>query len=431
MRKKRDPIFRVKPGPDFFTLFEVSIQRKKLRWDHLSIKEIHDRWLQCSGDNLKLSEDDLNPSEDGFIFFEDNFLFFGHHFNPFGYRFSHFCNNFNLSCDNFDLFCDNFKLFCDHFNLCFEDFNQPYFAFYLSVMVIMMADPIQRRAIRRKTARGARNIPFKQQRVQSYLRIAMGTASKMRMLNRIFETAFTDLKEELGFPKKNGYEFCWDLKDQIFVKASPKCRKYLETRRGPNKFLYEEQFRVIKQELKAKFPDDAAVIIELINKTKSKDHLSAISINTEYGETYVHIVSPHSKQIKMEAWKFMKLLEDPEKPKLLYDFEALDSRKYNHKFIFNTRTDGRVEGAFYKDDSTLRCIRFEQRKNNQGEQAFTKLGEPIESANFMLDTYYIFCLYTMLKRLEEDKIKFDELRKKADVAVSNEDHFRRIALIDL
>ena len=181
MRKKRDPIFRVKPDPDYFTLFEVSIRRKKLRWEYLSIKEIHDRWLQFSGDNFKLSED-------SFILFGDEFYLFGYNFNPFG---------------------DNFNLFCNHFNLCFDNFNQPYFDFYLSVMVTMIADPYQRRAIQRKTASGARNIPFKQQRVQDYLRIAMERANKiritnkMRMLNRIFETAFTDLKEELGFPKKN------------------------------------------------------------------------------------------------------------------------------------------------------------------------------------------------------------------------------------
>jgi len=426
MRKKRDPIFRVKPDPDYFTLFEVSIRRKKLRWEYLSIKEIHDQWLQFSGDNLKLAEDSFDPIDNNFIFFE-------HNFDPFGYRYNFdlFCNQFNLRCDNFSLFSDNFKLFCDHFNLCFDNFNQQYFAFYLSVMVIMIADSYQRSAIQRKTARGARNIPFKQQRVQNDLRIAMGKANiKMRMLNRIFETAFTDLKEELGFPKKNKYEFCYEILDRILVKAPQKCRDHLAKRR-PKKLFFKEQFDIIKVELKNKFPDEAPYLIKNINKTKSRQHLSAISLSTDYDETFVHIVSPQNKQIKMEAWKFLNLLEDPEKPKLLYDFEASESRKYNHKFIFNTRTDGRVEGAFFRENSTLRCIRFEQKKTNEGERVRVNLGESIGSANFMLDTYYIFCLYTVLKKLKDDKIRFEELKEKASVAVSNEDHYKKIALIDL
>lgn len=362
MRKKKDPIFRVNPDPEYFTLLEVSLRKKELQWQYLSVKDIHDLWLQKSGDN----------------------------------------------------------------------FNQPYFDLYLSVMVTMMADPYQRRVIQRKTSRGARNIPFKLKRVHGYLKDAMEKTKKINMkeLNLILKTAFTDLKEELGFPKNNGYEFCWEIQDRILAKASPKCRKYLEQRRQ-TKFLYEEKFEIIKKHLKADYADEADTIIKLIGETKSRDHLSAISISTEHGETFVHIVNPHNKQIKMEAWKFLNLLEDPEKPKLLYDFEASDSRNYNHKFIFNTRTDGRVEGAFYRENSTLRCTRFEQKKINQGERFSVNLGEAIGSANFMLDTYYIFCLYTVLKKLKEDKVRFDELREKAAVAVSNEDHFRKIALIDL
>ena len=365
MKKRKEPIFRVKPDPEYFTIVEVSLMKKGLQWKYLSIKDIHDRWNQYSITN----------------------------------------------------------------------FYQPYFDLYLSCMVTMMADPYQRRVIQRKTTREARNIPFNIKRVHGYLKDAMEKATKipvkkLSLLNASFKTAFIDLKEELGFPNKNGYEFCYEIQDRILVKASPDCKKYLEQRRQ-TKFLYEEKFDDIKKDLKDKFSDEADAIIKEIKKTKSRQHLSAISLSTDYGETFVHIVNPHNKQIKMEAWKFLNLLEDPEKPKLLYDFEAFESHKYNHKFIFNTRTDGRVEGAFYRENSTLRCTRFEQKKTNQGEQFSIKLGEPIGSANFMLDTDYLFCLYTVLKKLKDDKIRFDELREKAAVAVSNEDHFRRIALIDM
>ena len=39
--------------------------------------------------------------------------------------------------------------------------------------------------------------------------------------------------------------------------------------------------------------------------------------------------------------------------------------------------------------------------------------------------------YTVLKKLKDDKIRFDELREKAEIAVSNEDHFKGIAFIDM
>ncbi|MCK5687568.1 hypothetical protein KAJ27_25765 [bacterium] len=314
-----------------------------------------------------------------------------------------------------------------------ENFNQTRFDFYLSCMVLMKADPYQRRVVERKTSKGARNIPFKLEGVFKYLNKAMKDATniKISMLNSVFEAAFTKLKEDLGFSKKNPYEFCYEITDRILTKASPECKSYLERQRR-TKFLFEEKFQEIKKDIEKKFSkEEDEDIIREIRRTKDRKHLSAIALSTEYGETYVLIVNPHNKQIKMEAWKFLKLLEDPETPKLLYDFEAFDTNKYNHKFIFNTRTDGRVEGAFFRENSTLRCTRFEQEKKKRGEQLQIRLKDPIGHANFMLDTDYILCLYTVLKKLKDDKIRFDELREKADIAVSNEDHFKRIAFIDM
>lgn len=291
--------------------------------------------------------------------------------------------------------------------------NQRAFDFFLSIMILMTAEPLLRESLKRKTAQRSRNIELNVDTVRNYLKDAMTIAKKddppsPDTIDSILDHAFTGLRSKLGFPEKDLFEYSYEITDELIASFDKsQCKGFLIQLRSDG-FLYEDDLEKIKETLKNKCSTDWEGIVSTIESTESRDHLSAVSINTEDEEIFVHIVNPHGKHIKMEGWKFLLLIDLGGEPRLLYDFGKSRFRDPLPFFKFNNCKDGRVEGMFNPKTSSLHVICFEKNPDERKDTAI-----------FILDTTYTLCLYSALRKLKEDKSRFRRLREQAETAVAD------------
>ncbi|MCD4678241.1 MAG: hypothetical protein K8S18_19950 [Desulfobacula sp.] len=288
--------------------------------------------------------------------------------------------------------------------------NQQVFDFFLSIMVLMKAEPLLRENLKRKIAPRSRNIELNVDTVRNYFEDAMSIEKKddphsSETLYSILETAFTGLRKKLGFPEKDLFKYSYEITNELVTSTDPgDCKNFLIQLQSDG-FFFADDLQKIQKPLEEKCPSNWEVIISVIEGTRSREHLSAISINTEGEEIFIHIVNPHGKHIKMEAWKFLLLIDLGGEPRLLYDFGKSRFKDPSPLFVFNNCKDGRVEGMFNPKKSLLHVICFEKNPH-----------ERKDTAMLHLDTTYILCLYSALRKLKEDKIRFTKLQEQAETA---------------
>jgi len=302
-----------------------------------------------------------------------------------------------------------------------EILHQSSFDFYLSCMIVLTGDSYQRTAIKRKTARAVRNIELKTARIHDYLKEAMQKTSKktikgkpitVKMLNSILDKAFVDVKVKLGFPDIDPVEYSYEITDEVIVAATTdKCKDYLKQSQTIP-ILLDNDFKRIASHLQEDYADEANQVITALKKTKSRNHIGAISITPEQDEIFVHVVNPYGQQIKMESWKFLLIIEKAKDPIVLYDFYQLDRRDPKPSFIFNNQKKGIVEGRFNPDRSSIEVLSHDRDSK-----------EVTDKATFMIDSTYTLCLYSTLKRLKEDKVRFTLLQEQAQTIIGNKDYF--------
>jgi hypothetical protein len=317
----------------------------------------------------------------------------------------------------------------DMFKRWQENSAKPYqqcsFDFYLSCMIVLSGDFHQRRAIQRKIARNARNIEFKTGRVQDYLKEAMenttqtkdkkSKAINVKMVNSILDKAFVDVKTELGFPTIDPVEYSYEITDEVIASTTTdECQRYLEQSQAIP-IILPKDFERIQDKLKTTHPDDAKDVLSALKKTKSREHLSVVSIDTDNDEIFIHIVNPLRQQIRMESWKFLLLIEEDKTPRQLYDFDKRGYKDPAHQFIFNNCKAGIIEGRFNSKGSSIEVV-------CRG----TNPTDIMDKATFIVDNTYVLCLYTTLRRLKDDKIRFTRLKEEAETTVANKDEFDKL-----
>jgi hypothetical protein len=118
----------------------------------------------------------------------------------------------------------------------------------------------------------------------------------------------------------------------------------------------------------------------------------------------------------MESWKFNLLIEHAQTPRHLHNF---DNWRYGYPtplFLFNHCKKGIVEGKFNTKSSSIQVI-------CHGDMGYQDIED---TANFIIDSSYILCLYTTLKKLKEDKARFTSFIENADTTIGNRDEFDNI-----
>ena len=311
---------------------------------------------------------------------------------------------------------------------------QPY-GFYLSLLVITEANAGLQRSVARVSSSATRNIKFdignilslfetglkktpqgvnllpSQKELLSMLNKGKKTGKDSHVSNRqlseMLDGAFSRVKEQLGLPATDPVEYSYVVTDTVLATAkSEPSKNYLKKLRT-QPLLFPRDLKVIEAKLKAEFPDEADDIIKAIYDTQSREHVAALSLSTEGDQTFLSIANTHRQYVKMESWKFIALVERAEE---VLNLQELAKPKYGEPpspFQFNNFKDGIVVGKLIPRESALEIACLDEK---------TKAVQC--KAKFHLDSTYMLCIYTTLKRLQDDKIRFTALMEQAKVLIA-------------
>lgn len=322
------------------------------------------------------------------------------------------------------------------------DSNPKEYDFYLSHLVLLESERSQRRTVLRISDHSTRNIKCYTNTTEQYLIESIKKAivakqypysefpnmtkqdrnQKKRKIQgqdfkEMLDEAFIDLKKKLGITEQKDFEFSYTLSDDVLAHAeSSDTLQYLEQKQAQQSqsYLSIKQFENICSDLEQRYPEEAERIIAHFKETKSRDHIAAISLTTEYGQTFISIASAENQYVKMEGWKFIRLIEDHDTTLRLHEFQKRRGNQPADPFEFNMNTEGIVVGQFNLTES---CIHINCADKDKPQT------QVHDNSTFNVDTSYILCLYTILKRLREDKERFDRLEEKAKTTPSLYDPF--------
>lgn len=159
-------------------------------------------------------------------------------------------------------------------------------------------------------------------------------------------------------------------------------------------------------------------VIKKIRKSKTRDHLSAISLSTAGGELttiYVGLANPAGDTLTVEGWKFVKILEEPDTYQLIGDPPPQPAGSEPSLFAFAGR-DKKSEKNRMDSDYAYVYARFETESATLEVVRTDAGGKGVRAkAAFILDPDYLFFLCESLKYLREDRERFARLREKADL----------------
>lgn len=293
-------------------------------------------------------------------------------------------------------------------------------AFLLACLLVMAGDENQRRIQERVTASRTRNIPFNIQTTKELLKKAMSKNKEHKNvspkeLESLIQATFAPIKEQLGFPAKDPAECSYKVTGEVAAAAtSEACIQYLE-RLKPRAAIFPGEFELICQTLEKEHAADAKNVITAIKKTKAREHISALSLSTEGEMDFITIANVNRQHIKMECWRFIKLIERAGEPLRLHVFEKTRRDVATHPFRFNNCMSGEVICKFNPDKSFLEVVCIHEGTRNL-----------IDNAAFILDSTYTLCLYLTMKRLREDNARFTKLLEDAQCSPSVNDPFESI-----
>lgn len=310
---------------------------------------------------------------------------------------------------------------------CYEKVkeNGPLFDFFISLMVLLSAEFHQRRAINKKLKPKRINVKFYTLTVNGYLEKLMKNMkiSDLSLLDELsvaLNSSFNEIKKKLGFPLEDPCKHSYTVTDKVIAAAGGdrQCENYLKSRKNIG-LITPSILKEIKEYLVLNHTDKAVEIINELESTEDREHLSIFSIDAEGYIPFVHIVNPDKDQIKMENWKFLLMIENPNKGYKLYNFDDGEhkNRYYKqHKFIFNDLENGKIVGSLNPEKSQFQIIKYDETIDEKhGVKAI-----------FKVDSTYLLCLYLVLKKLKEDKVRFTEYVENAEVEIDSKDIFDRI-----
>lgn len=293
-------------------------------------------------------------------------------------------------------------------------------AFLLACISVMAGDEDQRRIQERVTASRTRNIPFNIQTTKEFLKKAMSIKKEHKKvspkeIDDLLQATFAPIKQQLGFPAKDPAECSYKVTGEVVAAAtSEACIQYLEQQK-PRVAIFPCEFELICQTLEKEHATDAEKVIAAIKTTKSREHIAALSLSTEGEIDFITIANVNRQFLKMESWRFIKLIEQAGEPLRLHVFEKIKRDATMHPFRFNNNRAGEVVAKFTPGKSCLEvaCIQ-------EGSSAI------LDKAAFTLDSTYTLCIFLTLKRLREDKAQFAKLLEGALCSPSVNDPFESI-----
>ena len=314
-----------------------------------------------------------------------------------------------------------------------DKYNNLESLFHLSHIIIDHTDLWHRRHIAKVTNPNTINLDYVVKTTAEYLEDALKKIPKnpinekgepmdeieipsSESLQEILKKSFSWLRTRFGFSESNRNEYTYHITTEAKAAATKgsKCEEYLK-QLGAQKFLSVSTYDIICKKLNEEFHDDAARVIKELDKTKNRNHLTAFSINSESDKIYICAANNEKNILKMESWKFTQLIESNDDVLILCNFNDLKRTSHTSHFKFNNNSDGEILGKLDKENYCLSIVCHKSKGNNGAD----------DMAHFYIDFEYTMCMYIMLKKLEEDKYKFEKFIEKLNQATNGLDFFEK------
>ncbi|QXE87389.1 hypothetical protein KP003_02980 [Geomonas nitrogeniifigens] len=215
---------------------------------------------------------------------------------------------------------------------------------------------------------------------------------------------YAPVKRLLGLPEGNPVEYSYPVTDWVIAQAvNPHCRLYLETLAsdGP---IYTWQLSQVLDEIKSDYPDDSKLVIQQLLAGQCQEHLSALSLNGIGHKLRITTVNPAGIKLSMAALRFEVMVRENGTTKLLGHLNERDPETGGAVVTLSTPiSKARVVGWYNGETSTLHvsCLR-----DKDGGVDFT--------TTFALDSNMVVSHYEVLRRLHEDRERFQKLLDASD-----------------
>lgn len=307
-------------------------------------------------------------------------------------------------------------------------------AFLWAARVLLVGDTQHKCWVERLSKRGIRNLRPKVEFITHYLaevftpedlekyssRLALKVRKRAKLTDEekdkydrivmqfidVYNHAMAPVKKELGFPPTTPDTYAYSISEEVIKSASNGCKAYLQ-QMLPYGVLTQHILDKVQQDLCRDFPDEAEAILAKIKRTATRDHLSAISVESKDGQLVVSVVNVRSQLLTMEGWKFLELIKNHGEPISLGDLDRKGNWEAEPILTFSNNRAGELIAVYTANDSTIRVV-CQREQNNKNATKYTP-----DKAAFVLDQDYLLCLYIAILQLKNNKIRFDELREKA------------------
>jgi len=286
---------------------------------------------------------------------------------------------------------------------------------FLVAGLVQEGERLQRGLVQRKLKKGTRNIRNKTGRpvrllgwaLEPDLMATKNRKEKNRMLGEVKEElhgVVQGICEEVGIsgglPAPDSYVITPEV---IAVADEAGCADYFEDIEG-QRFLPHDLAK-IEAAIKAQCPDAAEKVCNALRLTKNRDHLSMISLEpSKEGGLFVIVMDPKGHHLKVEAKRFVEMVNDNGESKRLFAFPKQGDREVIES-SFNDRKEGEVIGRISTSPMVLEvacCVGNGSTRN------------VVDKALFYLDPEYLLCLWMVLNRISADEQRYQKLKAKAE-----------------
>lgn len=224
-------------------------------------------------------------------------------------------------------------------------------------------------------------------------------------LTALFAEAYGPIRRKLGWGDPLPTDYHYSITPDVIAAAGETaCRDYLEQIGALFQYIFPDVYGKLEAKLASDYPGELKEVRKALKQSKSRNHLSSLSLADIRGETMVCIANHHKQRLRLEAWKFLALMDKPDSTKMIARLERTDYREKSSSFLFCDRTTGDVHAVFKPKHSTIHvvCEREEDKV-------------PDEIAEFVIDPDFALCMYMLLSRLRRDKEEFTRLWEEANI----------------
>lgn len=289
--------------------------------------------------------------------------------------------------------------------------------FLTAAAVLTVGERSQRRVVERKIKKGTKNITSLIGRPIRYLGLARNPEGMVGDDRKEETKMIKEFQKELaGMIDRAREEVRWNLEvpsrwsyvvtDEVIDAATEAgCESYFKGLEG-QRFFAADMVK-IETAILEMCPESATGVVQVLKATKTDEHLSMISLSgDEKNALFVTVVDPKGHHLKVEAPRFVEMVDSHDQPRRLHVFPPRESRQ-PVSFAFNANSKGEIIGKFLPEQMKIDVVCCQgQGPYNVYDRAF-----------FYLDPEYLMCLWVVLCRLEQDRNRFTQLKSFAEARV--------------